>query len=52
MFISNRIVRQHGGYIEVDSSPGNGSRFAIVVPRSVPQGSRNLPPSSRISHCA
>jgi PAS domain S-box-containing protein len=52
LFISNRIVRQHGGWIEVDSAPGNGSRFAITVPRSVPQGYRNPPPSSRISHCA
>lgn len=52
MFISNRIVRQHGGYIEVDSAPRDGSRFNILVPRSVPQSPRNSLPPSRISRCA
>lgn len=33
LFITDRIVRQHGGNITVESSPGRGSRFCIMLPR-------------------
>ena len=34
LFISNRIIRQHGGKIEVESSPGEGCHFTIRMPKS------------------
>lgn len=34
-----RIISLHGGRVEVDSTPGKGSRFAIVLPVRPPIGS-------------
>ncbi len=36
LYISNKIVAQHGGYINVQSSPEEGSTFSIVLPLSMP----------------
>ncbi|VEN73390.1 Histidine kinase [Candidatus Desulfarcum epimagneticum] len=36
LFVANRMIRQHGGTIEVDSTPGKGSRFHITAPDSPP----------------
>jgi signal transduction histidine kinase len=42
LYISNKIVRQHGGRIDVQSIPEVGSTFSIVLPLSVnANGSKN-----------
>ena len=33
LFISNKIIRQHGGEIIVESSPGEGSHFTVRMPK-------------------
>jgi signal transduction histidine kinase len=33
LFISNKIVQQHGGEIKVQSTPGRGTLFSIKIPK-------------------
>ena len=35
LYISNKIVEQHGGRIDVQSTPGEGSTFYVVLPLSI-----------------
>ncbi len=37
MFITDKIIRQHGGMIQVDSVPGKGTRFVVTLPREIPE---------------
>jgi signal transduction histidine kinase len=37
LYISQKVVGQHGGTIRVRSQPGRGSRFFVKVPRSGPE---------------
>jgi len=36
LFVSNKIIQQHGGSIRVDSTPGQGSHFNIRLPKVLP----------------
>jgi len=36
MFITDKIIRQHGGRIDVESTPGRGSRFIVSLPNKLP----------------
>lgn len=37
LFISNKIIQQHGGLIKVSSLPGQGSKFTISIPKTTPE---------------
>jgi signal transduction histidine kinase len=34
LLVTKKIVREHGGRIEVESEPGEGSCFRIEIPRN------------------
>ena len=53
LYISNRIIRQHGGQIKIDSAPGRGSRFFVQLPKSIPQtAKKKFRKKSTVLHCA
>jgi signal transduction histidine kinase len=40
LFIANKIVEQHGGKIDVKSTPGRGALFSINIPEMLPESSK------------
>jgi signal transduction histidine kinase len=40
LFITNKIVEQHGGKIHVKSTPGRGTRFTIIIPKTCKKGDK------------
>lgn len=42
LFVSHHIVQQHGGSIDVESTPGQGSRFRITLPKLLPREARSV----------
>ncbi len=46
LFIANKILEQHGGSIQVSSSPGRGSKFSLIVPKKHARESKELIPIS------
>ncbi len=41
LFISNKVIGQHGGSIEVASTPGHGSHFCIRLPKKLPESAKS-----------
>jgi signal transduction histidine kinase len=43
LFVSNNIIRQHGGEIQVTTTPGHGTKFTVHLPRHIPESIRLSP---------
>jgi signal transduction histidine kinase/FixJ family two-component response regulator len=40
LFIADKIIDQHGGKIRVESKPGHGSKFTVVIPKIEPESAK------------
>ncbi|MFC1662415.1 PAS domain-containing protein, partial [Gemmatimonadota bacterium] len=49
LFIADKIARAHGGEIELDSRPGEGTRFVVSLPRVRPPEPEPEPPTLPMS---
>lgn len=43
LWLAGKIVQKHGGRIDLESTPGRGSTFTVVLPRVIPAGTRAEP---------
>lgn len=41
LYISNKIIEQHGGKITVKSTPGHGALFRIEIPKILPESKKS-----------
>jgi signal transduction histidine kinase len=41
LYIAKQVIDQHGGHIEVQSDPGEGTSFEIFLPRIMPNAVKN-----------
>jgi signal transduction histidine kinase len=46
LYISNQIIEQHGGQIQVKSRPGRGTSFTVRLPKTPADHERASPPSA------
>jgi signal transduction histidine kinase len=44
LFITRQVIQQHGGRIEVESTPGQGTRFRVRLPRLLPHAEKERTP--------
>jgi signal transduction histidine kinase len=40
LFISNNIIKQHGGEIKIRSTLGEGTKFIIKIPKIIPESAK------------
>jgi len=43
LFVARNIIQQHGGTIQVTSTPGQGSNFRVMLPRILPPAAKEDP---------
>lgn len=48
LYIARKIIDRHGGRIDVQSTPGSGSTFSIVLPLATPVGAQFIASASPV----
>ncbi len=47
LFVTKQIIQQHEGSIQVESTPGKGTRFRVLMPKILPQAAKATPAEFR-----
>jgi signal transduction histidine kinase len=43
LYITDKVIRQHGGEIIVESEPEKGTRFLLILPKELPESAKQKP---------
>ncbi len=50
LYIVSKVIREHGGFIELDSKPGLGTKFSLYLPLAIENAPKDIVPEEVTSN--